>query len=181
VHLQYFTITGFVPESPIFSSLQFFRLLERRHFMTFLPTCRRIYLNICIYVYVHIYTAADRINLRQTSGPGQIPTWVLLIGGSLKRARLWGVHWHRLGWRLIGWTLAARRRRGYSPELTRATRLRPKPGTNINVYFLRPAAAAVRLFPQHAAAWYIFIYIYIYIYIHIYLYICMCTYIYCSR
>ena len=28
LHLQYFKMTGFVPKSPIFSSLQFFRLLE---------------------------------------------------------------------------------------------------------------------------------------------------------
>jgi len=29
-HLQFFKITGFVPESPIFPSLQFFRLLGKR-------------------------------------------------------------------------------------------------------------------------------------------------------
>jgi len=42
-----------------------------------------------------------------------------------KSARLWGVHWHRTGWRLAGCTLGARQRRGFSPQLLRATWSRP--------------------------------------------------------
>jgi len=104
---------------------------------------------------------------KKSLGP---PRAAHLPHSSLKRARLWGVHWHRIVWRLIGWTLAARRWRGYSPELPRAARSRPNQGQMWMSIFCDLRQPQFDFFSHMPSHIYIFIYIYIYIYIYVYMY-----------